>query len=153
MHLLKEMPVILVVDDERAICDLIAAVLEGEGYRVQSALNVHKATELFQQQPAGIGLLLTDLSMPFTSGIELIRELKGIRPELPVVAMSADFQRWSKDLIGIPCLDKPFSVEPCCLSSRSIGKAPSSTAVVTNPRPILKMCLYQIGGLSSKQRN
>jgi CheY-like chemotaxis protein len=102
--------VILVVDDEAAVLRMVCALLEAKGYTVQSADNGHKAAELFQRQPESIALLLTDLAMPGTSGIELIHKLKTINPELPVVAMSGDLTEWQKELGSVPCIEKPFTV-------------------------------------------
>ena len=102
--------IILVVDDEALVCRMITALLESHGYVVETATGGHEAAELFKRQPESIALLLTDLAMPGSTGIELIRKVKSIKPELPVVAMSGDFSTWQKDLGSVPCIEKPFTI-------------------------------------------
>jgi CheY-like chemotaxis protein len=79
---------ILIVDDEEFIVDLLATLLEDEGYRVLRAFNgVEALRHLEAERPA---LLLTDNMMPRMSGLELVRHLHA-NPHLavPVIMMSA----------------------------------------------------------------
>lgn len=79
---------ILIADDEEFIVDLLATLLEDEGYRVLRAFNgVEALRHLEQERPA---LLLTDNMMPRMSGLELIQHLHA-NPHLavPVIMMSA----------------------------------------------------------------
>lgn len=78
---------ILVIDDDRALCELLEEDLTRRGHRVFSALNVAAARELLHDQE--IDLVLTDLNMPGSSGIDFCAELQGNRPDLPVVIMTA----------------------------------------------------------------
>ncbi len=103
-------PLILVVDDEDIVRDFVVALLERKGYNVSSAVDGQEAVELFEKKQDCVKLLLTDLAMPRKNGIDLIREVKAINPELPVVAMSGHFPDGSRDLDGIPCISKPFAI-------------------------------------------
>lgn len=79
---------ILVADDEEFIVELLATLLEDEGYRVLRAFNGLEALYyLEQERPA---LLLTDNMMPRMSGLELVNYLQA-HPTLavPVILMSA----------------------------------------------------------------
>lgn len=79
---------ILIVDYEEFIVDLLATLLEDEGYRVLRAFNGIEALRyLERERPA---LLLTDNMMPQMSGLELVRYLHA-NPHLavPVIMMSA----------------------------------------------------------------
>ncbi len=79
---------ILIVDDEEFIVDLLATLLEDEGYRVLRAFNgVEALRHLEHERPA---LMLTDNMMPRMSGLELVRYLHA-NPHLavPVIMMSA----------------------------------------------------------------
>ncbi len=79
---------ILIVDDEEFIVDLLATLLEDEGYRVLRAFNGEEALRyLERERPA---LLLTDNMMPRMSGMELVQYLQA-NPHLavPVIMMSA----------------------------------------------------------------
>lgn len=78
---------ILIIDDDRALCDLLEEDLSRRGYRVRAALNVISARDMLHQQE--VDVVLTDLNMPGISGIEFCAELHANRPDLPVVIMTA----------------------------------------------------------------
>jgi CheY-like chemotaxis protein len=102
---------ILVVDDDPLVLRLVGSFLESKGYRVLTAANGEEAVGILKQQPDCIALLLTDLTMPVLSGVELIRSIKAFKPALPIMAMSADFTLWpEEDFKGIRCLEKPFTI-------------------------------------------
>jgi two-component system cell cycle sensor histidine kinase/response regulator CckA len=101
---------ILVVDDNEAVRTLIGSILRRAGYAIREASDGHEAIELIKQQSESIKLLLTDLTMRAKTGIELIREARAIKPNLSVLAMSADAEHWKKNLTGIPLLSKPFLI-------------------------------------------
>jgi DNA-binding response OmpR family regulator len=101
---------ILVVDDEPSVCRLVVTVLRHDGYAAWSAADGQEAIELFRQQPESVNLLLTDLVMPRKDGFELIREVRAMRPELPVIVMSEHPRRWGTELDGHPRIPKPFAI-------------------------------------------
>ena len=78
---------ILVVDDEKAQRDILAVILEGEGYTVETASNVLQALALYRTHPAD--LVLTDLSMPERGGLSLLEELRKLDAEALVVLITA----------------------------------------------------------------
>lgn len=78
---------ILVIDDDRALCDLLEEDLNRRGHQVWTALKVVEAREILHQQE--IDIVLTDLNMPEISGIDFCAELHENRPDLPVVIMTA----------------------------------------------------------------
>ncbi|MEA3544936.1 MAG: sigma-54 dependent transcriptional regulator [Thermodesulfobacteriota bacterium] len=78
---------ILVVDDDRALCELLEEDLNRRGHRVWTALKVVDAREILHQQE--IDIVLSDLNMPEISGIDFCAELHDNRPDLPVVIMTA----------------------------------------------------------------
>ena len=78
---------ILLVDDDPDVRLLTRTFLEHEGYSVFSSGDAERAVQIFRSVPQ-IDLLVTDLYMPGRSGIELGRELKAIRKELPVLLIS-----------------------------------------------------------------
>ncbi len=78
---------ILVIDDDRALCDLLEEDLGRRGHQVYSALNVGAARELIRQHD--VDIVLTDLNMPGVNGIDFCAELHENRPDLPVVIMTA----------------------------------------------------------------
>ncbi len=78
---------IMVIDDDRALSELLEEDLTRRGHQVWTALNVIDARKLLNRHE--IDLVLTDLNMPGTSGIDFCAELHTNRPDLPVVIMTA----------------------------------------------------------------
>jgi CheY-like chemotaxis protein len=76
---------ILLVDDERFILSSMQRVLERLGYSVEAVENGSQALEVFNERPEEIDLVITDLTMPGMEGRDLIRKLKSIRPDIPVI--------------------------------------------------------------------
>ena len=81
-----ERPLILVVDDEANIRKVLKGFLESEGYRVAAAKDAAEARKLLGDGPA---LVLTDLKLPGTDGLALLKDIRRARPGLPVVLMTA----------------------------------------------------------------
>ncbi|MBI5582873.1 MAG: response regulator, partial [Deltaproteobacteria bacterium] len=76
---------ILFVDDEQVLTGLGKSMLQSLGYQVISRTSSLEALECFRHAPEDFDLVITDLTMPQMTGIELTRELLQIRPEIPVV--------------------------------------------------------------------
>ena len=81
------MPTVLVVDDETSQRNIIADILDREGYPTLKAGNLDEAVRTFREHPAEI--VLTDLKMPGGSGIDLLRSIKKLDREVQVVLMTA----------------------------------------------------------------
>ena len=77
----------LVVDDEKSQRDILTVILEGEGYRVETASSVPQAISLYRNHPADV--VLTDLSMPERDGMSLLEELMKINEDVLVVLITA----------------------------------------------------------------
>lgn len=82
------MATILVVDDERMICDLLRSVFSAHGHEVFIATNGREAMELFHQRKPRFTLL--DLHMPGMDGIEVLQEIRTIDPEAGVIVLTGD---------------------------------------------------------------
>jgi signal transduction histidine kinase/ActR/RegA family two-component response regulator len=76
---------ILLVDDEEGIADLVAKILEQQGFRVVTRTKSTGALELFRKEPDRIDLVITDQAMPEMSGTEFTGAIKKIRPDIPVI--------------------------------------------------------------------
>jgi DNA-binding NtrC family response regulator len=81
---------VLVVDDDTRILRLVGLMLSNRGYRVLKADNPEEAVRVFKQKPDEIDLLLSDVMMPGMSGPELEARLHEVKPELPVILMTAN---------------------------------------------------------------
>jgi DNA-binding NtrC family response regulator len=78
---------ILVVDDERNIRNNLAMVLDAEGYKVDKCANGDDAILSVKQGRYDIAFV--DIQMPKIDGLELLRYLRGLRPKMPVVILTA----------------------------------------------------------------
>jgi len=81
---------ILVVDDEAGIRQLFEQLLTGEGYQVLSATNGTEALQIVRGRH--VNLVITDLVMPESDGIETIRAIRSEQPNLKVIATSGAFE-------------------------------------------------------------
>ena len=105
---------ILVVDDEPSVLDVLAALLSGEGYRVQAAPNGWVALQLIAASPPD--LLITDVMMPGLDGWALLAAAREHAPTLPVIVISAVDRREAKQreffiTDHTVFLRKPFDIE------------------------------------------
>jgi two-component system phosphate regulon response regulator PhoB len=104
---------ILVIDDERAIREMIVMALEKEGFQCVEASDAHKAESLITETPAD--LLLLDWMMPGLNGVDFTRKLRRNEEtrNLPIIMLTAKTEE--EDLIrGLESgaddyVTKPFS--------------------------------------------
>lgn len=85
--MLHTAPHILVVDDDQSIRDVLAIVFRKEGYRVEEAINARDALKKLKND--SFDLIVSDIKMPDLSGIELLKKVKAIHPEMPFVLITA----------------------------------------------------------------
>ena len=104
---------ILVVEDERLLCDGIAEDLELEKYTVDRCYDGADAHERLFVEP--YDLVILDLNLPGMDGLELLRRIRSEQPELRVLILSARAQLSDKvawlDLGADDYLTKPFALE------------------------------------------
>ena len=92
---------ILLVDDEEGIQLLYREEFEELGYEVISAYNGEEALEKFKAHPPD--LVVLDINMPGMNGIQVLRQMKELYPDLPVILSSAyqeykqDFGTWASE--------------------------------------------------------
>ena len=77
---------ILIVDDEPHILLMLKKMLEPSGYEIDLAANGVEGIELFKKSAED--LVITDIIMPEKEGLETIREMRRIKPDLKIIAMS-----------------------------------------------------------------
>ncbi|MDM8535760.1 PAS domain S-box protein [Desulfobacterales bacterium HSG17] len=88
---------ILLVDDEEPIVNLVKQMLERLGYHVTEFTDSSDALRAFQANPQAFDLVISDMNMPNITGDQLGRELKSIRPELPVIICTGFSERINKE--------------------------------------------------------
>ncbi|MGB3756418.1 MAG: response regulator, partial [Rivularia sp. (in: cyanobacteria)] len=106
---------ILIVDDEVAICEIIKTTLETYNYRVMIARDGIEAIAVYVQHKKEINIVLIDIMMPSMDGATAIRTLQQMNPQVKIIAMSglvsneALAQSSNSSIQGF--LTKPFSAD------------------------------------------
>jgi CheY-like chemotaxis protein len=98
---------VLVVDDEPAIREIVAMLLEDEGYLVRHAKDGVEALAAVDDD--SIDLVVSDVVMPRLDGASLVRKLRRRGYLIPVVLMSAVYA--DVDLPGVRFVPKPFEID------------------------------------------
>jgi len=103
---------ILLVDDEEPVALMEEKILASRGYTVTSTTSSKEAVALFQENPLGFDLVITDQTMPQMTGIELIKKIKKIRDDIPVILCSgystAVNEKSAQETGAFAFLMKPF---------------------------------------------
>jgi PAS domain S-box-containing protein len=92
---------VMIVDDEPGIAVMVKKMLEGFGYKTDVYNTGLAALKAFKQQPDKYDLLISDLTMPHMTGLDLADQLHKERPELPVVIMTG-----FSDSLTVPTQDR-----------------------------------------------
>ncbi|MGR4891969.1 sigma-54-dependent transcriptional regulator [Sphingopyxis sp. LARHCG72] len=79
---------ILIVDDERDICDLVAGVMEDEGYEARTASDSDSALEAIRQRRPSLALIDVWLQGSRLDGLGLVEAIKAFDPTLPIIVIS-----------------------------------------------------------------
>jgi len=115
---------ILLIDDDKEICELAGQMLTDEGYRVILAKDGFEALRIYQQIGKGIGLVILDFFLPIMDGDAVFDELRAINPNINVV-LSSGFAEQSKvgAMLGLGLrgfIPKPYTSAKLLAQVRSI---------------------------------
>ena len=123
---------ILLIEDDAQVRGALSRVLTRSGHQVTTAGNGAVGLRLWREH--GADLVLTDIQMPETDGIEVILQLRTYAPHLPVIAMSGGDRSGDLDLLGdarllgaVALLKKPFSAD-------ALTRAIAAAVENSNPR-------------------
>lgn len=126
-------PQVLFIDDEAGMCRMVQAIMTDEGYRVKTFTQAPEALQSFAKEEV-YDLVITDVKMPVMDGLEVLQRVKKIKPDLPVIVITAHatvdvsieaLRRGAYDM-----LTKPF--EPQELLSRVRNALRHNELVVEN---------------------
>lgn len=116
---------ILVIDDEPHILLMLKKMLERHDFEIDMATNGAEGLSLFKLSTPD--LVITDIIMPEMEGLETIREMKRIKPDLKIIAMSgggkvsADSYLKIAGIFGASkSLSKPFSMNEMLLAVQDL---------------------------------
>jgi CheY-like chemotaxis protein len=79
---------VLLVDDEIELTETAKKILERLGYEVVGKSSSMEALSLFKKAPFHFDIIISDLTMPHMTGIQLAREIKRVRTDIPIVLLS-----------------------------------------------------------------
>jgi two-component system cell cycle sensor histidine kinase/response regulator CckA len=106
------------VDDDEALVFLINRVLKRKGYQVLTFTDPRQAIAALRADPMQIDLLVTDYNMPGYSGVDLLRDVKSVRPDLPVALASGyvtpDIEQAALAAGARALIHKPNDVDEMC---------------------------------------
>lgn len=111
------MATIMVVDDDDGVRLLVTDILEQQKHVVVQATNGVMALDMLKT--SAVDMVITDLVMPSKNGIDLIMELRELKPDMPIVAMSGgggitgrfDYLPIAQLLGAGSIINKPFTME------------------------------------------
>jgi two-component system KDP operon response regulator KdpE len=128
---------VLVVDDEPPIRKLLRMGLGTQGYHILDAPNAKAAIELMADEP---DLVILDLGLPDMQGLELLRQIRERREDVPIVVLSSRGEEVAKvealDLGADDYVTKPFGMEELLARIRT---ALRHQLQVQGERPIFKL--------------
>lgn len=120
---------VLIIDDEDNLRHILRRMLEQEKHEVVEAPNGRAGLTIFRRQP--FDAVITDIIMPEKEGVETIMEMRALKKDVRIVAMSGggrgmnlDFLKMAKQLGADATLPKPFRKEEllACLTGGSSGR-------------------------------
>jgi CheY-like chemotaxis protein len=136
---MKENPRVLVVDDEASIRRNLAVGMAQRGYEVDACemgLSALEKIEAAKRSGVPHNYVILDIRLPDIDGLQLLKMIKDVYPDLPVVVISGygDEQTGErvKERCGSAYLDKPFEIEALEAEIRRIGPPEEEERV---PRP------------------
>ena len=112
---------ILIVDDERDVCDIVSLILSESGYEVQVLYNGSQVVEVVEN--GGVDLIILDLGLPDIDGLTLTRILKG-QSQVGVIILSGRGEMTEK-IVGLEVgaddyITKPFEPRELLARVRSV---------------------------------
>ena len=124
---------ILVVEDDRALRELLRVHLANAGYDVVVASDAVAAGPVLLQRAGEIDLAIVDAQLPYMSGIELVATLIAdtTLPSIPAILITGhEHLVPGAEKLGVPCLFKPFLVDELLALIGECMAPPDSSAAL-----------------------
>lgn len=103
-HAWHEMPVIVSVDDDHQLLFLYWQSFGQAGYRCVPCVSAEAALDAVSALP--VSLVTMDFNMPGRNGAELAREIRSMRPEVPIVLLTGAVSTGTEDLSCFDCVHR-----------------------------------------------
>lgn len=155
-----DQPHLLIVDDEKSICDILSQFLQKKNYAISVAHSGEKALEIIGS--SAIDLVLTDIKMPGISGVDLLKHIKQTNRTIPVLMTTGyptlDTAVEALKLGAFDYLTKPFHLEEIsekikrALSNRRLEEENILFSRLVSLHEVTKILAstYQLGGLNTR---
>lgn len=124
---------ILLVDDEEQVVQVTGEILQSLGYTVVGKTSAVEAVKTFNESPDEFDLLISDLTMPELTGLEVSKKVKAVRPDLPVILFTGFSDQVSKDAAV------EAGVDEYCMKPISMQELFSIVDQLLNPEPLSKL--------------
>lgn len=115
---------LLIIEDEKKLCDTIAKSLHASGYETDVCYDGNEALEMVYSEE--YDLIVLDLNLPGTDGMEILRQLREYNEETRVLILSARSQIadkvWGLDAGANDYMDKPFHLQELEARIRSLTR-------------------------------
>ncbi len=114
---------ILFLDDEQVVVEMETAILEKLGYMVTAETDSLRALRVFSARPYEFDLIITDYTMPNLTGMDLAREVRRLRPDIPILLCTGFSEKITPDSVkelGIELLMKPYGMRQISEAVRKI---------------------------------
>ena len=123
---------ILLVDDEDTVLSIGANLMRRLGFVPMAYMFPREALKAFEDDPSAVCAMITDLTMPEMTGLELSRRVLEKRPDMPIILttgyLHSDAQKNAQES-GVMCVvTKPFDVREMIAKIRQILNEPEDTA-------------------------
>jgi PAS domain S-box-containing protein len=89
---------VLLADDEEPVLNMLRQMLEKLGYQVTSRNSSVEAFNLFQTKPDSFDLVITDMTMPNMTGLQLAQKIIEIRPDIPIILCTGFSEQISEEI-------------------------------------------------------
>ena len=111
---------VLIVDDEEGIRESLSGIFEDEGYDVLTSSSGEEALRVLKEQSPD--LILLDVWLPGIDGIQTLKEIKDLKPDLPVIMISGhgniELAVKATRIGAYDFLEKPLSLERVLLVAK-----------------------------------
>jgi len=128
---------VLLIDDEKMIVDSSRSLLNHLGYKVTAFTDPKTALGAFHAAPAEFDLVVTDLMMPRITGIEVVRQVRALRANLPVLMVSGYSGTWTPEglrALGVNALiAKPMTSSELAVAVRRTLDGPIDGPLLLAP--------------------
>jgi two-component system nitrogen regulation response regulator NtrX len=111
---------VFIIDDEEGIRESLSGIFEDEGYTVLTAGSGEEALTILKEQTPDV--ILLDIWLPGIDGIETLKKMKGLKPEIPVIMISGhgniELAVKATQIGAYDFLEKPLSLERVLLIAK-----------------------------------